>query len=212
MWAIDYVQVPDDQIKATKSNSENKNSNSPKHSKPDNESFSPTVSSQRHLIKQPNVFNDEVRMSSLKSGSESSLNEDSSKFSSKQRSDDCSSKEWISEQQDEKETCSDTEECAPPVAPARRRKSKVQMGLRKSEGWRLAINLLYGGHGYYFAGGNSGDSSSLEIDDSSILRTSKSDTSITDSFVMIPDAKKKTPNPMNQLRPGTCPIWFNQRF
>lgn len=128
MWSIDYVQVPDEQSNITKSAAP-----SPKHTKPNNESFS-GASSQRLLMKQTHVFNDEMRLSSIKSGSESSLSEDNVKFSSRQKCDDYSNKEWINEQQNEKETCSDTEECASPVAPARRRKSRVNIGLRKSEG------------------------------------------------------------------------------
>lgn len=135
MWSIDYVQVPDEQIINSKILSETSRTNSPKHAKPNNEAFCTSMTTSRHLKKQSHVFNDEMKMSSLKSGSESSLTEDNLKaFSNRQRSDDYSSKEWISEQQDEKETCSDTEECTPPVPPARRRKSRVQIGLRKSEG------------------------------------------------------------------------------
>lgn len=52
-----------------------------------------------------------------------------------------------------------------------------------------------------FSGGNSADSASLEVDDGAAMRTSKSDTSLTDSFVMIPDSRKKM-NPLNALRPG----------
>lgn len=140
MWSVDYVQVPDDQTNFNKSVSENKNVHLPKLSKPNNESFHQQALIQRHLIKQTHVFTDEVRMSSIKSGSESSLSEDNFKsFLNRQRSDDYSSKEWINEQQDEKETCSDTEECTPPIAPARRRKSRVHMGLRKSEGYSTQI-------------------------------------------------------------------------
>lgn len=36
------------------------------------------------------------------------------------------------------------------------------------------------------------------------MRTSKSDTSLTDSFVIIPDARKRTLNSQNSLRPGMC--------
>lgn len=53
-----------------------------------------------------------------------------------------------------------------------------------------------------FAGGSSAESASLDVDDGSALRTSKSDTSLTDSFVVVPEARKKTINPMNVLRPG----------
>lgn len=135
MWSIDYVQVPDEQFNATKPIPDGKTVKSQKHSKPNNDSFGQSAPSQRHLMKQTHVFNEDIRMASIKSGSESSLSEENLKsFSSRQRSDDYSNKEWINEQQDEKETCSDTEELVLPVAPARRRKSRVIMGLRKSEG------------------------------------------------------------------------------
>lgn len=194
MWSIDYVQVPDEQFNTLKTNPDGKAVDSPKHSKPNNESFNQSVT-QRHLMKQTRVFNEDIRMTSIKSGSESSLSEENLKsFPTRQRSEDYSNKEWINEQQDEKETCSDTEELVPPVAPARRRKSRVSMALRKSEG------------------GNSAESTSLDIDDASLLRTSKSDTSITDSFVIITDTKKKTPNPMNQLRLGNNSFAYKYNF
>jgi hypothetical protein len=57
-----------------------------------------------------------------------------------------------------------------------------------------------------FSGGNSADSPSLDVDDGSSMRTSKSDTSLTDSFVMVADNRKRTVNPMNVLRPGKIRI------
>lgn len=53
-----------------------------------------------------------------------------------------------------------------------------------------------------FIGGSSAESASLDVDDASGLRTSKSDTSLTDSFVVIPEARKRMINPLNVLRPG----------
>lgn len=102
-----------------------------------------------------------------------------------------SPKERQREQQDEKETCSDGEEPAaapPPIPPVRRRRTRVHGGFRSE-------------------GGHSTDSTSLDIEDASGLRTSKSDTSLTDSFVMV-DTQKKIRNPMNSLRPGF--MWQRQ--
>lgn len=58
-------------------------------------------------------------------------------------------------------------------------------------------------------GGNSADNESLEVDDSSGMRTSKSDTSLTDSFVIIPDARKRTLNSQHTLRPGSYCVTYN---
>lgn len=55
----------------------------------------------------------------------------------------------------------------------------------------------------FFLGGNSAELTSIDIDDGSGLRTSKSDTSLTDSFVIVPDARKRPINPLYTLRPGT---------
>lgn len=51
-------------------------------------------------------------------------------------------------------------------------------------------------------GGNSAEMTSIEVDDGSGLRTSKSDTSLTDSFVIVPEARKRPVNPLYALRPG----------
>lgn len=82
----------------------------------------------------------------MKSGSESSLSEENTRRTSIERqiSNESSTKEWRSEQQDEKETCSDTEESSmPPVAPVRRRRSRVHGGfIRKSEGkLKMVLNI-----------------------------------------------------------------------
>ncbi|XP_060523655.1 WD repeat and FYVE domain-containing protein 3 [Cylas formicarius] len=180
MWSIDYVQVPIEEGSATPTH----RMQSPKH-KPNqeitNEPVKP-ISAHHRLVKQIHVASDG---SLIKSGSESSLSED---ITHKRTvdiniSEEGSTKERQNEQQEEKETCSDVEESVPPVAPARRRRSRVHAGFRKSEG------------------GNSADSASLDVDDGSGLRASKSDTSLTDSFIII-DAKKKSVNPLHVLRTG----------
>ncbi|CAH1175861.1 unnamed protein product [Phaedon cochleariae] len=186
MWSIDYVQVPDensiDKIASTPLENPPKSPNSPK---PSNETVAKPSPIHHRLVKQIHVLSTGSIGSLMKSGSESSLSEEGTRLNSvdRQKSDEGSSKEWRSELQDEKETCSDTEDCAPPVAPARRRKSRVQVGFRKSEC------------------GNSADIASIDVDDGSGMRTSKSDTSLTDSFVMVSE-KKRHINPMNSLRPG----------
>lgn len=43
---------------------------------------------------------------------------------------------------------------------------------------------------------------SVDVDDGSGMRTSKSDTSLTDSFVIVPDTRKRPVNPLHALRPG----------
>lgn len=162
MWSIDYVQTPDNTAKESKDKVQNQ---SPLRHAPIH----------HRLVKQINVSNDSG--SFMKSGSESSLSEDANTKS------ETSCKEWRNEQQNEKETCSDTEDVSPPV-PVRRRRSRVHGGFRKSEG------------------GNSADGLSLDGDDGASMRTSKSDTSLTDSFIMVPENRKRTINPMNILRPG----------
>nr|CAI5836643.1 unnamed protein product [Callosobruchus analis] len=180
MWSIDYVQVPDDNGTPKKQSIELKSPKSPKSPKPNNEIAVKQPSSAHYrLVKQIHISTEDGG-SIMKSGSESSLSEDKSL----DRYGEGSCKEWQNERQDEKETCSDTEESAPPVAPTRRRRSRMHPNFRKSEG-------------------TSGESTSLEVvDDGSGLRASKSDTSLTDSFIMVPEAKKKPINPLNSLRPG----------
>lgn len=58
-------------------------------------------------------------------------------------------------------------------------------------------------------GGNSADNISLEVDDGSGMRTSKSDTSLTDSFIIIPEPRKRPVNPHSALRPGEISSFYN---
>ncbi|CAG9764999.1 unnamed protein product [Ceutorhynchus assimilis] len=166
MWSLDYVQVPieEEKIIITVNNE---------------------INPARHkLARDANVVShDNNSRNLMKSGSESSISGDKVKIDTVIVSCEGSAKEWQRGQQEEKETCSDGEEpTVPPVAPVRRRRSRVHAGFRSE-------------------GGHSTDSASLDVEDSG-LRTSKSDTSLTDSFVMVDNNQKKSQNPMNNLRPG----------
>lgn len=134
MWSIDYVQVPVDEKIA---NCINQEDNDEKNEKSPNNMLARPTPIHHRLVKQINVSSDSGG-SLIKSGSESSLSEDSNvRRGSLQRNgsgEGGSTKEWKNEQEDEKETCSDTEECVAPVPNARRRRSRVHATFRKSEG------------------------------------------------------------------------------
>lgn len=137
MWSIDYVQVPIDEKDINITSKESKEG---KWEKPNNTIIRPTPIHHR-LVKQINVSS-ESGGSLIKSGSESSLSEDSNARRAsidRNRSGEGSTKEWRNEQEEEKETCSDTEESVTPVASSRRRRSRVQGNFRKSEGNFLLI-------------------------------------------------------------------------
>ncbi|XP_066149954.1 WD repeat and FYVE domain-containing protein 3 [Euwallacea fornicatus] len=185
MWSLDYVQVPieDDQQKSTEILKLRTESESGVADKLSNETSIKTPVPHHRLVKQIHVSQESSR-NLMKSGSESSLSGDAGPKTPKIEmiiTCEGSPKEWQREQQEEKETCSDGEE--PPVPPVRRRRSSRVHGGFRSEG------------------GHSTESGSLEIDDASGLRTSKSDTSLTDSFVIV-DSQKKNRNPHNALRLG----------
>lgn len=140
MWSIEYVQVPAEErdgayqpVKEVKE----------EPAKPADSATKP-LSIHNRLVKQVNISNESAG-SLIKSGSESSLSEDNATRRSsvdRQRSGEGSSKEWRSEQQDEKETCSDTED-SPPVIAVRRRRSRVHGGFRKSEGIYISKIVQY---------------------------------------------------------------------
>lgn len=140
MWSIDYVQVP---VEGKEGNSSKECAIEVKSNEKSNNNhiLRPTPIHSR-LVKQINVSSDSGG-SLIKSGSESSLSEDSNaRRGSIQRngSDEGSSKEWKNEQEEEKETCSDTEESILPVPTANRRRSRIQGNLRKSEGICMGKN------------------------------------------------------------------------
>lgn len=118
MWSIDYVQVP----------SEDQTNEAP------SASLTKPTPIHHRLVKQVHISHDSVG-SLMKSGSESSLSEDAAVRVSIEK-EGGSPKEWRKEQENEKEVCSDVEEnqLPPPVAAVRRRRSRVCVGLRKSEG------------------------------------------------------------------------------
>lgn len=116
MWSLDYVQVP---MEPTNESKEVRSQN--------NSPMKATPLHNHRLTKQINISIDSSS-TLMKSGSESSLSEDGNN-----KKIESSCKEWRSEQQDEKETCSDEEQHAPPV-PVRRRRSRIHGGFRKSEG------------------------------------------------------------------------------
>lgn len=135
MWSIEYVQVPSEDREL-----------GPKEDAKVSETSSKPLSIHNRLVKQVNISNESGLGGLMKSGSESSLSEENvTRVPSldRQKSNECSSKEWRSEQQqDEKDTCSDVEESAPPIPTIRRRRSRVHGGFRKSEGTKFSYALF----------------------------------------------------------------------
>lgn len=198
MWSIDYVQVPiddecDDQQQVPSETTVRQERPTPIH---------------HRLVKQVNVSSDSSTGGSLliKSGSESSLSEDGRGVSIVDRElpPSACSKEWQRGQQNEKDTCSDgEEEITPPVPAVRRRRSRVSSAYRKSEGSGSAAV--------------GADNCNLDTEDAGStiggMRSSKSDTSLTDSFVIVggdvpgapgggPSGRRRPINPLSVLRPG----------
>lgn len=133
---MDYVQVPidddslnnsskEDKPKATMTASRNTNNSSESSQRP--------TALHNRLVKQINVSSDSSSGFLVKSGSESSLSEDTNTAA-----DTISTKEWQREKQNEKDVCSDNEEASAPIpsssAVIRRRRSRVNTVFRKSEG------------------------------------------------------------------------------
>lgn len=136
MWSIDYVQVPDEEEKDKEKILTNKEETKPTTDQIKTNEIAKPLPIHSRLVKQINVSNDSIGSGLIKSGSESSLSEDSTVRRGSiehQRSGEISSKEWRTKQQEEKDTCSDTEEVTPPVPPVRRR-SRIHASPRKSEG------------------------------------------------------------------------------
>lgn len=188
MWSMDYVQVPAEEEKL-----EEITTTKEKHTKSNkNESQNENTKKRVHeLVKQMSIS---AEGSSLlaKSGSESSLSEPEN------------AKE-ASRLHEEKEECSDNESSngssnkpspqnnnTPTIVL--RRKSRGNPMFRKSEGGGRADS----------EGTQTSESSNNPGDSEGALRASKSDTSLTDSFVMVTEAdtKPKKINPQNILRDG----------
>ncbi|XP_043249922.1 WD repeat and FYVE domain-containing protein 3 isoform X1 [Colletes gigas] len=188
MWSMDYVQVPAEEEKPEEvATAKEKNTKLNK-----NENQNETTKKRVHeLVKQMSISAEGSAMLA-KSGSESSLSEPET------------SKE-ASRLHEEKEECSDNESSngsSSKPSPQNnntstvvlRRKSRGNPMFRKSEGGGRADS----------EGTQTSESSNNIGDSEGALRASKSDTSLTDSFVMVSEAdtKPKRINPQNILRDG----------
>ncbi|XP_034186854.1 WD repeat and FYVE domain containing 3 bchs isoform X3 [Osmia lignaria lignaria] len=188
MWSMDYVQVPaeeekPEEVSVTKEKNTKINTNE--------DQSEDTKKRVHELVKQMSISAEGSSMLA-KSGSESSLSEaENSKEASRLH--------------EEKEECSDNESSngssnkpspqnnnTPTVVL--RRKSRGNPMFRKSEGGGRADS----------EGTQTSEISSNAGDSEGALRASKSDTSLTDSFVMVTEAdtKPKKINPQNILRDG----------
>ncbi|XP_058804217.1 WD repeat and FYVE domain-containing protein 3 isoform X1 [Phymastichus coffea] len=187
MWSMDYVQVPAEEDKVEEVEM-NKNQNKEK-CKEENKKES-TKKRVHELVKQMSISN-ESSGTMAKSGSESSLSEaENSKEASRSH--------------EEKEECSDNESSNGSVnklspqsnasTVVLRRKSRGNPLFRKSEGGGRADS----------EGTQMIESANSIVESDTAMRTSKSDTSLTDSFVVITEAdiKSKRINPQNVLREG----------
>ncbi|XP_014604234.1 PREDICTED: WD repeat and FYVE domain-containing protein 3 isoform X1 [Polistes canadensis] len=188
MWSMDYVQVPaeEEQSEEVYANKEGQDDTNVQVDQSES-----TKKRVHEFVKQMSISTEEAGML-MKSGSESSLSEPEN------------TKE-ASRAHEEKEECSDNESsngsnnkslshCNHPTAVILRRKSRGNPMFRKSEGGGRADSE---GTQTSKLHNNSGDTEGA-------LRTSKSDTSLTDSFVMVneSDTKPKKINPQNVLRDG----------
>ncbi|CAK9831938.1 WD repeat and FYVE domain-containing protein 3 [Anthophora retusa] len=188
MWSMDYVQVPAEEEKPEEvATTKEKNTKSSKNEN-QNESTKKRV---HELVKQMSISAEGSSMLA-KSGSESSLSEPENP-------------KEASRLHEEKEECSDNESSngsSSKPSPQNnntttivlRRKSRGNPMFRKSEGGGRADS----------EGTQTSESSTNPGDSEGALRASKSDTSLTDSFVMVTEAdtKPKKINPQNILRDG----------
>ncbi|XP_051170147.1 WD repeat and FYVE domain-containing protein 3 [Leptopilina boulardi] len=185
MWSMDYVQVPGEEEKPEINEIEN--SKKEEQTKEEN-----TKKRVHELVKQMSISAENSGGTLAKSGSESSLSESEN------------TKE-ASRTHEEKEECSDNEssngsgnKLSPQTSSSStvvlRRKSRCNPLFRKSEGGGRADS----------EGTQVTESTSNIADSEGALRTSKSDTSLTDSFVVVTEAdtKPKKINPQNILRDG----------
>ncbi|XP_029662380.1 WD repeat and FYVE domain-containing protein 3 isoform X2 [Formica exsecta] len=189
MWSMDYVQVPAEEEKPEEVTVVEKEKNE-KQSTEENQTET-TMKRVQELVKQMSISAEGSGIL-MKSGSESSLSETEN------------AKE-ASRLHEEKEECSDNESSngssnkpSPQNNHASlvvlRRKSRGNPMFRKSEGGGRADS----------EGTQTSESTSNPGDSEGALRASKSDTSLTDSFVMVSEAdtKPRKINPQNILRDG----------
>ncbi|XP_043271793.1 WD repeat and FYVE domain-containing protein 3 isoform X2 [Venturia canescens] len=192
MWSMDYVQVPAEEEETHEAPVENERKQQSSTEEDRHESTKKRV---HELVKQMSISAEGSGMLA-KSGSESSLSE-------------AENTKEASRLHEEKEECSDNEESSngsgnrnsgkngqsPTVVL--RRKSRGNPMFRKSEGGGRADS-----EGTQTT--ESVNTSTAGVDSEGALRTSKSDTSLTDSFVMVneADTKPRRINPQNILRDG----------
>ncbi|KAH0568814.1 WD repeat and FYVE domain-containing protein 3 [Cotesia glomerata] len=189
MWSMDYVQVPAEEEKPEELAEKKAVKKQPSTEEERTESTKKRV---HELVKQMSISAEESSLM-MKSGSESSLSE-------------AETLKEASRLHEEKEECSDNESSnssnnkvcsknAQSPTVVLRRKSRGNPMFRKSEGGGRADS----------EGIQANESThTLSTDSDSALRTSKSDTSLTDSFVMVSEAdtKPRRINPQNVLRDG----------
>ncbi|KAL2720725.1 WD repeat and FYVE domain-containing protein 3-like isoform X1 [Vespula squamosa] len=188
MWSMDFVQVPAEEEQLEEFYGDKEGQDDPNVQVDQSESTKKRV---HELVKQMSISTEGSGML-MKSGSESSLSEPEN------------TKE-ASRAHEEKEECSDNESsngsnnkslshCNHASAVILRRKGRGNPMFRKSEGGGRADSE---GTQTSKLHNNPGDTEGA-------LRTSKSDTSLTDSFVMVneSDTKPKKINPQNVLRDG----------
>ncbi|XP_065351177.1 WD repeat and FYVE domain-containing protein 3 [Cloeon dipterum] len=206
MWSIDYVQVPKEEpeqqiiekSEATKDTKEEEKS----ATLPDNDRV-------KEFVKQMSLsgeYTEENGMILVKSGSESSLTEDEDE--SKDKKDETASEALptIDVEEVERPLGGSFEESM--VVVRRRPSASHNPAFRKSEGSRLAGLMSLSGRVRSDSEGREDTSSSTTESKTNnpntlscsgdSMRTSKSDTSLTDSFVMV--SESEIPSEMSQVR------------
>ncbi|XP_012287062.1 WD repeat and FYVE domain-containing protein 3 isoform X1 [Orussus abietinus] len=189
MWSMDYVQVPAEEDKPKEVEPEAEKKGKPGGEEAQSESTKKRV---HDLVKQMSISAEGAAGMLAKSGSESSLSEPEN------------TKE-ASRLHEEKEECSDNESSngsgSKPSPQSNhsttvvlRRKNRGNPMFRKSEGGGRADS----------DGTQTSELTNISGDSEGALRASKSDTSLTDSFVVVTEAdtKPKKINPQNILREG----------
>ncbi|KAJ8676714.1 hypothetical protein QAD02_012501 [Eretmocerus hayati] len=187
MWSMDYVQVPAEENKVDNTEIvKNKRNDSTKE-----ESRKESTKKRVHeLVKQMSI-NNEGSGSLAKSGSESSLSETEN------------SKE-AARSHEEKEECSDDESCNNSLSKLSPQSNASTVVLRKKSRGNLLFRKSEGGGRADSEGTQITESTSSFVESEVTMRSSKSDTSLTDSFVVVTEAdtKPKKVNPQNILREG----------
>jgi WD repeat and FYVE domain-containing protein 3 len=228
MWSLDYVQVPKEEIVPDSPTISASEEAKEELKEPEVSDEEPKTDRVKEFVKQMSIsgeYNEENGMILVKSGSESSLTEDEE--DSKEKDADSTTANPIPsidiQDVESSKPISSSFEDAMVVVRRRPSASHNNPAFRKSEGSRLAGLLSLSGRtrsdsegreeaGSLTTSTNSShnNNNTLSCTDNS-LRTSKSDTSLTDSFVMVSETevstelgtpKMRNPNMQNILREG----------